>query len=78
MSETSNRDRTFMLRLTESDFDKLSTCANAAGVSRAEFLRAYICSSFDQLNGSPELRELLDQMKILTERAKSFGFGVRG
>lgn len=78
MSETSNRDRTFVLRLTDNDYDKLSTCAHAAGVSRAEFLRSYICASFDQLNGSPELRELLDQMKILTERAKSFGFGVRG
>lgn len=78
MSEKVNREKNFVLRLTESDFDKLSTCARAAGVSRAEFLRSYICVSFDRLNGSPELRSLLEQMKNLTEQAKAFGVSFKG
>lgn len=78
MSELDNRDRSFILRLSDSDFDKLSVCADAAGVSRAEYLRSYICTSYDQLNGSPELRSLLDQMKSVMEQAKSFGVNFKG
>ena len=71
------REKSFILRMTADDYDRLSACAEATGVSRSEFLRAYIVSSYDRLNGSPELRSLLEQMKNLTEQAKAFGVNFK-
>lgn len=59
-------------RIPSEDAEHLDELCRLNDVKRGEFLLSAIRTSYDKLQGSPQLTALLEQMKELTELANKF------
>ena len=52
--------------------EQLDEICRMMGIKRSEFLITAITSEYDRLQGNPKMKEMLEQMKQITETVKQF------
>lgn len=58
-------------RMPLSYFDMLDELCKVSGMSRGQYLMSSIEADYEKMEGNPKAKELLEQMKALTDLAKS-------
>lgn len=59
------------LRLSDEDVSRLDVLASAFGLTKSDYLRQSINADYDKLNGNPELKAAVEQIKALSESLKA-------
>lgn len=59
-------------RISDDDVKRFDFVCSVYGLKRGDFILNCIRSEYDKINGNPQLKKMIEQMRELSEAVKSF------